>query len=231
MTRALERATDSLAAMLYRVFSAVGPVPPLILRRLGIPNSSQRPELTTLFEVAKSTEIRGAILECGVYRGASLLALAHLAMPSRPPIYGLDSFEGLDEPVEADKFRDGTLDEAAYRGAMADVNLETLRHRLDALGWHHVKLIKGFFKDTLPQVRDERFSLVHIDCDLYEPHVECLEFAYPRMLPGGAIVLDDYGNPHWPGAKRAVDEFFQNRPEKPEKLPCDTERAWVVKIR
>lgn len=231
MARTIGNVVDDLAALAYRGFSVTGKVPPVILKRLGIPNARQRPELATLFEAVRQVQVRGTILECGVYRGASLLALAHLMLPLRPAIYGLDSFEGLDVPSEADKFADGTLDPAAYRGAMADVNLEILRNRLRALGWDHVKLVKGYFQDTLPSLANERFSLVHIDCDVYEAHVECLEFVYPRMLPGGWIVLDDYGNPRWPGAKRAVDEFLQNRPEKPEKLPGDTERAWVVKFK
>src|SRR5438046_2505535 len=170
MATAIGRVVDDLAALAYRGLSRTGNVPPVILKRLGIPNVHQRPELATLFTAARSVEVRGSILECGVYRGASLLALAHLMLPMRPPIYGLDSFEGLDLPSEQDKFLDGTLDTAAYRGAMADVNLEILRNRLRTLGWDHVKLVKGYFHDTLPTLKDERFSLVHIDCDVYEAH-------------------------------------------------------------
>ena len=82
-----------------------------------------------------------------------------------------------------------------------------------------VTVIKGFFHDTLAALKTERFSLVHVDCDLYDSYLSCLEFAYPRMLPGGYMVFDDYGSPVYVGARRAVDEFLANKPERIQFFP------------
>jgi hypothetical protein len=64
-------------------------------------------------------------------------------------------------------------------------------------------------------VEDRRFKLVHIDVDLYQPTRDSVEFFYPRMVPGGVILCDDYGSTRCPGARRAMDEFFFEKPEGP----------------
>jgi hypothetical protein len=60
---------------------------------------------------------------------------------------------------------------------------------------------------------------VHIDCDLYEPIRAALEYFYPRMVPGGYIVMHDYTSMAWNGAERAIDEFFADKPESVIPLP------------
>ncbi len=67
---------------------------------------------------------------------------------------------------------------------------------------------------VLEEVGAERVAWAHIDVDIYAAVRDCLEYLYPRMAPGGMIVLDDYGFPSCPGARRAVDEFFAGRPRR-----------------
>jgi hypothetical protein len=56
---------------------------------------------------------------------------------------------------------------------------------------------------------------VHLDCDIYESYKTCLDSLYDQVVPGGVILFDEYACPVWPGATRAVDEFFSDKPEKP----------------
>jgi hypothetical protein len=69
-------------------------------------------------------------------------------------------------------------------------------------------LHRGWIPERFPDVADERFSFVHVDVDLYEPHRDAIEFFWPRLTQGGVMVFDDYGSAYCPGARRAVDEAF-----------------------
>jgi O-methyltransferase len=76
-----------------------------------------------------------------------------------------------------------------------------------------IKIYKGWIPDVFGQIqnRDEIFSLVHIDVDLYEPTRESLQFFFPSYGTGGMILIDDYGHAQFAGAKKAVDEFLANK--------------------
>ena len=78
-----------------------------------------------------------------------------------------------------------------------------------------VKLIKGNIEETAPAFIKEnpgaRFSLVHFDCDLYEPTKVALECFWPRLSHGGCMLFDEYSIHEWPGETRAVDEYFADK--------------------
>ena len=163
--------------------------------------------------------VPGSIIECGTYRGGTLLGMAHLLAQRglAPAIYGLDSFEGFPEPSDQDRRTGGDFAPEVHKGALGDTSYPDLLARIEGLGWSdHVRLVKGYFEDTLPTLAAERYSLAHIDCDLYQGYITCLEHVYPRMLPGSVIIFDDYrvSEEVYPGADRAVDEFFKDKPEK-----------------
>ncbi len=73
---------------------------------------------------------------------------------------------------------------------------------------HNVELVQGLFEDTIDL--DEPVAFAHLDGDWYESTLTCLERLAPLIVPGGRIVLDDYD--HWSGCRRAVDEYFADRP-------------------
>ena len=75
-------------------------------------------------------------------------------------------------------------------------------------------LFTGWIPSRFDEVKEKTISLLHIDVDLFEPTLSTLEFFYPRMAPGAVIVCDDYGSSACPGARRAMDEFFELRSEK-----------------
>jgi O-methyltransferase len=214
---------DALAAAVYRM--GPGRSPDLVLKRLGIATSRRRLEFWTLETLlCEMPRLDGAIVECGTYRGGTLLGMAHILnrRGMRARLFALDSFEGFPEPLPEDAQPGGTLHPDVHRGALGDTSYDELLRRITLLGWNdRITVIKGFFEDTLPTLRDERFSIAHLDCDLYASYKTCLEFLYPRMRSGGIMVLDDYRLPAnvYPGCDRAVDEFFADKREKPERLP------------
>jgi hypothetical protein len=212
---------DRVAASLYK--ASGGHVPFPVLKRLGIATPRRRIEFQAIDHLLRTmAEVKGSVIECGAYQGATLLGMAHILRLRglRPNVYGLDSFEGFPEPAPQDSPDGHEFPPEVRKGWFSDTSFETLQAKVDMLGfggWVHI--IKGFFDQTLPTLSDERFSLAHIDCDLYEPHLTCLEFLYPRMLPGGVIVFDEYASRMYQGAAKAVDEFFRDRPEKLEHWP------------
>ena len=91
-------------------------------------------------------------------------------------------------------------------------------------------MIKGYFENTLSLLEQEQFSLVHLDCDLYQSYKDCLEFFWPRLSPGGIIHFDEYDDPSWPGCNLAVDEFVMGTHVPIERLERDNYvRAYVTK--
>ena len=83
----------------------------------------------------------------------------------------------------------------------------------------NIRILKGWIPNRFEEVAQERFRFVHIDVDLYKPTYASLEFFYPRMNPGGIIVLDDYGSTICPGAYKAAEEFMIDKPEYIINLP------------
>src|SRR5258706_2323285 len=118
---------DAVASSLYTLSPRT--TPRLVLKRLGIATPWRRPEFYTLDDLLRSLHpVTGAILECGVYRGATLLGMAHVlnTRGMRPRIYGLDSFQGFPEPTAEDA-QDGKLHPSVHRGALGDTSPEALR--------------------------------------------------------------------------------------------------------
>lgn len=154
--------------------------------------------------------------ECGVYRGHSLVACLRIARDLRVPVnfIGLDSFAGLPSLVEEDL--KVAPENAPYRNKVLfdDTSFEAVNELVTSAGFaDRAKLIRGFFIDTLPTLPETRYDFVNIDCDLYAPHIECLEYFYPKMHTGGIIFFDDYHSRDFPMAKSAIDKFLEDKPE------------------
>jgi hypothetical protein len=172
----------------------------------------------TLQKLARSVGIGRPMqaAECGVYRGHSLVACLRIARDLRVPVnfIGLDSFAGLPPLVEEDL--NVAPENAPYRKKVLfdDTSFEAVDQLVTSAGFaKSTKLIRGFFADTLPTLREARYDFVNIDCDLYAPHIECLEYFYARMNSGGIIFFDDYHSHDFPMAKSAIDKFLEDKPE------------------
>ncbi len=151
------------------------------------------------FQTERLKDIPGAFAELGVYKGDSAYVL-HLMDPSRE-FHLFDTFEGFTEKDLADE----TGKAATYtKHNFADTSIERVREKLNSgkFVFH-----KGYFPDSASGLEDSiHFALVNMDVDLYNPTKAGLEFFYPRLVPGGVIMVHDY-NPDWPGIMKAVDEF------------------------
>jgi hypothetical protein len=176
-----------------------------------------------VFEQIIKEGIRGDLLELGTYKGNTATILAAMARRLGRTAYILDTFEGFDQ-------RDIVgLDLDARAGTFSDTSLEAVRARV---GDEAVQFVKGYFPETAKDLPAEAvYCLVHIDCDLYTPITNALEYFYPRMAPGGFIIIHDYSSPAWAGAERAVDEFFANKTECVIPMPDGAGSAMVRKNR
>jgi hypothetical protein len=155
-------------------------------------------------------DIPGDFAELGVYKGNSAKILAESARRAGRKLYLFDTFSGFDS-------RETRHLGAQAAAAFDDTSLEAVSA---FVGTEGVVYVPGFFPDSLRSAPGMgKFALVHIDCDLYEPMKAGLEFFYGRMSPGGFLVLHDYSSGHWPGIRRAVDEFLVDKPERIVLIP------------
>jgi len=176
-------------------------------------------EAIQLFSLVRATaKLGGCMAEVGVYQGGSA-RLIREADPSRS-LHLFDTFEGLpqlaatDTPVRSGRFRTGRC----------PYTLENVRKYFgdcDGVQFH-----KGLFPVTGEAVKDERFSFVHADVDLYSSTWGVLEFFYPRMVRGGIMVSHDFATAR--GVREAIEEFFKDLPEPVIELAGD--QAIVVKL-
>ena len=86
----------------------------------------------------------------------------------------------------------------------------------------------GWIPNTFSGLENNRYAFVHLDVDLYQSNLDCCKYFYPRLVPGGVLLFDEYGFPAARGEKDAVDEFFSNKSESPITLP--TGQAIVIKL-
>jgi len=161
-------------------------------------------------------DIDGDIVECGVSigHGALLFLLLSEYLGVERTYYGFDSFAGFPDPVEKDEVTPITGRD--FWASPPETVLRVLRDgRIpeDKIR-NYVRLIKGMFDETLPKYQG-RIALLHLDCDLYESYKMSLAILYDKVVPGGIIMFDEYDDKRWPGAKKAIDEFFADKREKP----------------
>ena len=123
-------------------------------------------------------------------------------------IYGFDSFAGFPQSKEVDRKADGSFQtERGDYASPPELVLKVLEEGRvsSAFVAEHVRLVRGFFENTLPSYTGS-IALLHLDCDLYESYRTCLNLLYDRVSPGGLIMFDEYEDETFPGARIAVDE-------------------------
>jgi O-methyltransferase len=152
--------------------------------------------------------VAGDLVETGVWRGGATIfmrgVLKALGDTSRR-VWACDSFEGLPR-ADPERF---PADAGDPHWTFADlvVSLEEVKKnfaRYDLLD-DQVRFLEGWFRDTLPAAPIERIGLLRLDGDMYESTHVALEALYPRVSPGGFVVVDDYGAV--PGCRQAVTDY------------------------
>lgn len=176
--------------------------------------------------------LEGELAECGVYRGGTLVPTGWYLKQSgtQKVAYGFDSFQGFDASVDSEIALGGRSSHTKRRGGFSDTSLEYVAAKIKRFGLQsHVRLVKGYLQQSLPQYAHLRFCFVHLDVDIYESYRLALEFFYPRMTPGAVILLDEYNDPPWPGCNKAVDEFLADKPERLESVERDNHVKYLIR--
>lgn len=162
--------------------------------------------------------LAGDIVECGVWRGGSMQAVAmtlRSLQSTDRDLHLYDTYEGMTAPTEADvRIRDGRtaadllaehdLQERIWAHATLDDVQQGMRETDYPAQRVHYHV--GPVEETIPDKAPEQIALLRLDTDWYESTKHELEHLYHRIVPGGVLVLDDYGD--WEGARRATDEFL-----------------------
>ena len=169
-------------------------------------------------------QIPGAIVECGVWRGGSMMAAAKtlkaIGDTSRE-LYLYDTYEGMSPPTEADVSHDGRsakdqLDEGLPPGDDRSIwcyaPIEGVQQALELTGYpkERMHFVQGKVEETIPRIAPENIALLRLDTDWYESTKHELEQLYPRLARGGVLIIDDYG--HWKGSRQATDEYIAANP-------------------
>ncbi|MBZ0168814.1 MAG: TylF/MycF family methyltransferase [Kofleriaceae bacterium] len=151
----------------------------------------------------------GNVIECGVYRGGTTVLMALYLKNTRiaKKIYALDSFSSFPADEVNEEIRRGLVPDQG-RAAFTSTSSDYVQRKVDRLGLHDmIEIVPGYFEDTLDTIKDT-FCLALIDCDLEKSAELCLTMLWDRMVKGGSIVVDDYTNPGYPGARIASDRFL-----------------------
>lgn len=162
-------------------------------------------------------QIPGDIVECGVWRGGSMMAVA-LGLLARGDtarhLYLYDTYEGMTAPTEADRSHTGEAAEAQLQrtargeGVWCEAGLEDVQANLWSTGYprERIHFVRGPVEQTIPATLPAAVALLRLDTDWYESTRHELQHLYPLLAAQGVLIIDDYG--HWQGARRAVDEYF-----------------------
>ena len=163
--------------------------------------------------------IPGSIVECGVWKGGSMmaaaLALENLKDTDRD-LHLFDTFEGMPRPTDDDVDLKGRLAARFFQkfrlapdsSNFCRATIEEVRQAMDSTDYpqSRVHFIKGRVEETIPKFAPESIALLRLDTDWYESTKHELIHLFPRLSRRGIVIIDDYG--HWRGARKAVDEYF-----------------------
>lgn len=167
----------------------------------------------------EQNNLEGAIVECGVWKGGSIMAalleLNRLENQDRE-IYLYDTYEGMNAPsfndwshrvgsaVKAFKNKDDTWERIKCYSSLDEVvkNISSTSYNMDK-----IHFVKGEVENTIPTTVPGKIAILRLDTDWYESTKHELEHLFPLLVSGGVLIIDDYG--HWEGCKKAVDEYIK----------------------
>jgi hypothetical protein len=186
--------------------------------------------------------VPGDYVECGVWRGgSSMLAALTFARAEEQGrrLWLYDTFEGMTEPTDRDRAFDSATPISDQWGdyrtetgfTLAYASLGEVEANMQAAGIapDRLEYVVGPVEETIPARAPEQISLLRLDTDWYSSTRHELEHLYPKLSPGGVLIVDDYG--HWAGAREAVDEFFGSLASAPLLSRIDYTGRLAVKPR
>lgn len=167
----------------------------------------------------QENKIEGDIVECGVWKGGSMMAVADTLLRLKETgrhLHLFDTFEGMAPPTENDVDIGGvkaeqllqSSDKAQEDSVWCRAGLDSVKSAVGSIGYPTDKIhyIQGMVEHTIPHHAPEKIALLRLDTDWYESTRHEMEHLFPRLVKGGVLIIDDYG--HWQGARKAVDEYI-----------------------
>jgi hypothetical protein len=170
-------------------------------------------------EYLSAALIAGDFVECGVWRGGSMMCAALALLQSGDTsrqLYLYDTFEGMVPPDVVDIDFSGRAATAQLSAEQrtedshiwAYAPLEAVRRNMASTGYpeDRISYVRGPVEQTIPATAPKAIALLRLDTDWYASTRHELHYLFPLLVKGGVLIIDDYG--HWQGAHRAVDEYF-----------------------
>jgi O-methyltransferase len=195
--------------------------------------------LRSSVEHVEKNAIEGDIVECGVWRGGSIMAAGLTLMrlgAARRRLWLYDTFEGMPPPSAVDRDFMGRSAADLLAGESPETShiwarssLEDVKAGMADTGYpaELVNYVVGPVESTLPGTIPKRIALLRIDTDWYSSTYHELVHLWPRLSPGGILIIDDFG--HWAGAKKAVEQYFSEIGQSPFLHRIDQTGRLVIK--
>jgi hypothetical protein len=175
-------------------------------------------ELFYSLEYIKNNNIDGDIVECGVWKGGNILGIIEYLKYHKIEninVWLYDTFQGMTQPEDIDidfKLKKAS-DQMDKQIVLAYSSIDEVKQNILVPGIDHnrIKFIVGDVSETLKIEGNipNKISLLRLDTDWYQSTKDELYYLYPKLNDKGVLIVDDYG--HWMGAKKAVDEYFNNK--------------------
>ena len=156
---------------------------------------------------ALEDDVPGDLMETGVWRGGAVIFMRGCLLAygdENRKVWVADSFKGL--PAPSGKYTaDATSD--LHEWDHLAVSVEQVKANFDRYGLldDRVEFVEGWFKDSLPTAPVKQLAVLRLDGDMYESTIDALTHLYPKLSPGGFLIVDDYGV--IPACDRAVDDY------------------------
>jgi hypothetical protein len=174
--------------------------------------------------------VSGDLVETGVWRGGTTILMRAILKAhdiSDVTVWCADSFEGMPKPTATDLQAQPESD-FSDRDYLA-VSLAQVKANFERFGLldDQVRFLKGWFRDTLPTAPIQRIALLRMDGDLYSSTMDALKYLYPKVSPGGYVIVDDYNS--WAACRQAVDEYRRENGIHEELISVDPHAVyWQV---
>lgn len=189
---------------------------------------SRMNQLHDALDHVRINKVAGDIVETGIWRGGAVIFIsAYLTVyeMSDRMIYGCDSFEGL--PVPAEKYPEDRGDTHSTIDLLA-VSKEEVENNFTKynLSTSNIKLVKGWFEDSLPNLQVEKIAILRLDGDMYSSTIVALNSLFPKVSKGGIVIVDDFS---LHGARKALYDYFELNNLSYEVTDIDGTGAYFIK--
>ncbi|WLT39519.1 TylF/MycF family methyltransferase [Synechocystis sp. B12] len=165
-------------------------------------------------------KIDGSFVECGVWKGGSMMSVAYTLVErqvTKRQLYLFDTFDGMSEPTDKDYDIFGSLAKKLLQKNKKQEKssiwcyspLEEVQQNLSQTKYptENIIYVQGKVEETIPETLPNKIALLRLDTDWYESTKHELVHLFPKLVQGGVLIIDDYG--HWQGCRKAVDEYFE----------------------